>query len=102
MLLDIIASSTAGSKAKAPPVLLLAPAPLGKLTELAGMFEGGPEKSRALAPLFTDLARERGCPFFDAGSVARCSDTDGVHLDAASHRSLGEAVAREVKRLLRT
>jgi lysophospholipase L1-like esterase len=102
VLLDIIAASTAGSKAKAPPVLLVAPVPLGKVTELAQMFEGGPEKSRALAPLYAALAKERGCPFFDAGSVARCSDVDGVHLEAAAHRVLGEALAREVKKILRT
>jgi lysophospholipase L1-like esterase len=102
VLLDIIASSEAGSRAKAPPVLLIAPAPLGKLTEFAQMFEGGAEKSRALAPLYAALARERGCAFFDASTVARCSDADGVHFEAPVHRALGEAVAREVKRLLRT
>jgi lysophospholipase L1-like esterase len=101
VLLDIIAASTAGSKAKAPPVLLVAPVPLGKITEFAQMFEGGPEKSRALAPLYAALAQERGCPFFDAGSVARCSDKDGVHFEAPSHRALGEALAREVKKILK-
>ncbi len=65
------------------------------------MLEGGAEKSRALAPLYAALARERGCAFFDAGSVARCSDVDGVHFEAAAHRALGESVAREVKKLLR-
>jgi len=101
VLLDIIVSSTAGSRAKAPPVLLLAPVPLGRLTELAPMFQGGPEKSRLLAPLYAALARERGCAFLDAGSVAQCSDVDGVHFEAAGHRALGEAVAREVKKILR-
>lgn len=101
VLLDIITASTAGSVAKAPPVLLVAPVPLGKLTEFASMFDGGPEKSRALAPLYAAVARERGCAFFDAGSVARCSDVDGVHFEAAGHRALGEAMAREVKKILR-
>ncbi|HUJ76823.1 MAG TPA: SGNH/GDSL hydrolase family protein [bacterium] len=102
VLLDIVASSTAGSRAKAPPVLLLAPVALGKLSEFAEMFQGGPEKSRALMPLYAALAKERGCAFFDAGSVARCSDVDGVHLEASAHHALGVAVAREVKKLLRT
>ncbi|MGA2640750.1 MAG: hypothetical protein ABSG21_07580, partial [Spirochaetia bacterium] len=76
------------------------PAPLTKLTEFAQMFEGGAEKSRALAPLYAKLAKSRGCPFFDAGKVISSSDVDGVHFEAAAHRTLGEAVAHEVKKIL--
>jgi lysophospholipase L1-like esterase len=102
-LLDIIAKSPFGREGKAPAVLLVAPVPLGKLTEYAPLFQGGGvEKSRALAPLFADLARARGLAFFDAGTVARCSDLDGVHFEAASHRALGEALAREVKKLFKS
>ncbi|HET6450720.1 MAG TPA: SGNH/GDSL hydrolase family protein [Spirochaetia bacterium] len=101
VLLDIVASSAAGSRAKAPPVLLMAPVPLGTLTEFAQMFQGGPEKSRMLGPLYAALAKERGCAFFDAGSVGRCSEKDGLHYDAPVHRALGQAVAREVKKILK-
>jgi lysophospholipase L1-like esterase len=101
VLLDIVARSTAGRDGKAPPVLVVAPAPLTKLTEFAQMFEGGMEKSRALAPLYAELARARACPFFDAGKVISCSDLDGVHFEAAAHRALGEAVARDLKKILR-
>jgi lysophospholipase L1-like esterase len=100
VLLDIIARSTAGREDKAPPVLLVAPAPLTKLTEFAPMFNGGVEKSRQLASLYAALASQRGCAFFDAGSVVRCSNLDGVHFEAAGHRTLGEALAREVARLV--
>jgi lysophospholipase L1-like esterase len=100
VLLDIVTRSTAGRAGKAPPVLLIAPAPLTKLTEFAPMFEGGVEKSRALAPLYAELAKARGCPFFDAGKVISCSDVDGVHFEAAAHKALGEAIAREVKKIL--
>jgi len=101
VLLDIIGKCAFGRGDKAPPVLLVAPAPLSKLTEFAQMFEGGPEKSRALAALYAALAKARGCAFFDAGTVARCSDLDGVHFDAAGHRALGEALAREVKKIFK-
>jgi len=101
VLLDIIAKSAAGRDGKAPQVLLVAPAPLSKLTEFAPMFDGGPEKSRALAALYAEQARARGCAFFDAGSVVRCSDLDGVHFEAAGHRALGEALAREVKKIFK-
>ena len=101
VLLDVIAHSTAGREGQAPPVLVIAPAPLTKLIEFAQVFDGGIEKSRALAPLYAELARARGCPFFDAGKVVSCSDLDGVHFDAAAHRALGEAVAREVEKIVR-
>ncbi len=51
VLLDIVARSGAGRGGKAPAVLLLAPAPLAKLTEYVELFAGGVEKSRMLAPL---------------------------------------------------
>jgi lysophospholipase L1-like esterase len=101
VLLDIVARSTAGRDGAPPPVLVMAPAPLTKLTEFAQMFDGGLEKSRALAPLYEDLAKSRGCPFFDAGTVVKCSALDGVHFDAPAHRALGEAVAKEVRKILR-
>jgi len=101
-LLDIISKCPFGRADKAPPVLLVAPVPLGKLTEFAGIFEGGAvEKSRALASAYAGVAKTRGCAFFDAGTVTRCSDLDGVHYDAAGHHALGEALAREVKRLVK-
>jgi len=100
-LVDLIGKSSAGRDGKAPPVLLVAPVPLTKLSEYAPLFEGGVEKSRALAPLYAQVAREKGCAFFDAGTVVTCSDLDGVHFDAAGHRALGDAMAREVKKFFK-
>jgi lysophospholipase L1-like esterase len=101
VLLDIIGRSAAGRAGKAPPVLLLAPPPLAKLTAYAGMLEGGSEKSLQLGNLYAELARARGCAFLDTGKIIRASDLDGVHLDRAEHRTLGAAVAREVTRILK-
>ena len=101
VLLDIISHSTAGRDGQAPPVLVMAPAPLTKLTEFSQLFDGGVEKSRALAPLYAELAKARGCGFFDVGKVISCSDLDGVHFDAAAHRAIGNAVAGEVKTIFR-
>jgi lysophospholipase L1-like esterase len=101
VLLDIIGKCASGRDGKAPPVLLVAPVALSKLTEFAQMFEGGSEKSRTLAALYAEQAKARGCAFFDAGTVARCSDLDGVHFDATGHRALGEALAREVRKIFK-
>jgi lysophospholipase L1-like esterase len=72
------------------------------MTEFAEIFEGGAEKSRMLAPLYAEVAKSHGCPFFDAGKIMTCSDADGLHFDAPGHKVLGEALAKEVKKILRT
>ncbi|HEY9595908.1 MAG TPA: SGNH/GDSL hydrolase family protein [Spirochaetia bacterium] len=100
VLLDIVAASKAGPEEKAPQVLLVAPPPLAKLSAFAQMFEGGTEKSKSFSALFAQVAAAHGCPFLDAGSVVRSSDLDGIHLDAPEHRKLGEAIAREVRKIL--
>jgi lysophospholipase L1-like esterase len=99
-LVGIILASSSGRTGKAPKVLVIAPPPLARLTDLAEMFDGGTEKSRLLGKLYRQVAAEQGCAFLDAGSVIRSSDLDGVHLEEKEHRALGEAVAREVKKIL--
>jgi hypothetical protein len=43
-----------------------------------------------LASLYADLADETECGFFDAGSVAKTTPLDGVHLDAENTRAIGK------------
>jgi len=100
ILADIVQASTAGKDGRAPALLLVAPPPFAKLTELAGMFEGGAAKSRSLASVFAGVAQAHGCAYLDAGTVIRSSDLDGIHLDASEHEKLGRAIAREVKKIL--
>jgi len=100
VLIDLIQKSGAGRAAAGLPLLLIAPPPLGKLTEYAEMLQGGEEKSRLLPSRYQEVARENGCAFLDAGTVIRASDLDGVHLEEDLHRLLGEAVAARVKALL--
>jgi len=99
-LVDVVNKSNCGRMEKPPRVLLLAPPPLGKLTEFAEMFEGGTEKSRRLSQHYRNAALEYGCEFFDTSTVIRSSDVDGVHLEKEDHEALGKAVAEIVKRIL--
>ena len=99
-LVDMVRRSNAGPEGRAPQVLLVAPAPLGRLTWLAEMFEGGSAKSRNFAAEYARIAEAFGVPFLDAGSIIASSDEDGIHLDAAAHRTLGLAVARRASELL--
>lgn len=92
-LAAMVTASNAGPEGRAPAVLLVSPAPLGRLPWLAEMFAGGAEKSRRLADEFRRVSDTLGVPFFDAGSVIASSDVDGIHLDAEAHDGLGRALA---------
>jgi len=85
----------------APAVLLISPPPLGRLTELAEMFEGAAGKSVRFAAHYRRFAEQYGCLFLDAGEVITSSDIDGIHLEADEHRKLGGAVAVRVREVLR-
>ena len=95
-LAEEVLRSGCGPGGGAPAVLLVAPPPLGSLTELAEMFEGSAEKSARFAGHYRRFAEQYGCWSLDAGAVAASSDLDGIHLEAGEHRKLGEAVAARV------
>ncbi len=101
VLVDIVHKSAAGRNGGAPKVLVLAPPPLGKLTEFAEMFEGAEPKSRKLSEHYRHIAQEKGCALLDTGQVIVSSDLDGVHFEKGEHQKLGRAVAARVREILR-
>ena len=89
--------------ASEPPALLVVAPPRLRETanhEYSAMFAGGVEQSSMLAQLYADLADESGCGFFDAGSVARTTPIDGVHLDAENTRAIGKGLEPIVRMML--
>lgn len=100
VLVDIVAKSETGPGDSPPPVLLIAPPPIAKLSEFAEMFEGGTAKSQALSRHFRLVAEEHGCALLDASEVITSSDVDGIHLDLGEHHKLGEAVAARVRQMV--
>jgi lysophospholipase L1-like esterase len=100
VLVDIVAKSKSGPGDSAPPVLLIAPPPVAKLTEFAEMFEGSTAKSKMLSHHFRLVAEERGCALLDASEVVVSSDLDGIHFELGEHRKLGEAVADRITRMV--
>jgi lysophospholipase L1-like esterase len=100
VLVRIVQKSDAGYDGVAPKVLLIAPAPVAKLTAFADMFEGSEAKSRQFSAQYARVAQECGCPLLDAGQVIVLSDLDGIHFEAGEHRKLGEAVAARVRETL--
>lgn len=85
-----------------PDVLIVAPPPIEGTDdeEFTAMFEGAAQESMKLAPLYRNLADDQGCRFFDAASVAQVTPIDGVHLDAANTRQLGQGIATCVRAML--
>ncbi len=84
-----------------PPVLIVAPPPVGTPAgTMADKFGGADTKCVGLAERLSAVAAELDCPYFDAGSVIHASQTDGVHLDADQHVALGDALSAPVAALL--
>lgn len=100
-LLRAIRNSEAGPQSGPPAMLLMCPPPLAKLSDLAPIFVGADEKSRALAPYYAEQAALHGAHFFDTGDVVRSSGLDGIHFEAGEHEKLGRAVAGRVREILK-
>lgn len=92
-LIEIAQKSQCGLPGKCPDILIMAPPPLGKLTEWAETFQGGVEKSKKLAEYYESVASACGCLFFDTSTVIQSSKLDGLHYDPEDHHKLGMAVA---------
>jgi len=86
----------------APEILIVSPPPLCETADpvFSAIFRGGVEESAMLASLYRDLADDLGCGFFDAGSVARTSPIDGVHLNAEGTRAIGRGLEPIVRMML--
>ncbi|MBL0373902.1 SGNH/GDSL hydrolase family protein [Rhizobium sp. KVB221] len=85
-----------------PEILIVSPPPLCETDHalLGPMFAGRIEESHMLASVYRDLADELECAFFDAGSVARTTPVDGVHMDAENTRAIGKGLEPVVRMLL--
>ncbi|KQV42501.1 MULTISPECIES: SGNH/GDSL hydrolase family protein [unclassified Rhizobium] len=85
-----------------PEILVVAPPPICETANeaFAAMFAGTLEQSAMLASLYADLADEKGCGFFDAGSVAETTPLDGIHLDAENTRAIGRGLEPIVRMML--
>ena len=92
--------SGCGPEGGAPVVVLISPAAVGRLTDMAEMFEGAREKSRLFPEHYRRFAEQHGLAFLDASEVVVSSDLDGIHLEAGEHRKLGKAVAASVRSAL--
>jgi lysophospholipase L1-like esterase len=92
-----------GRNGDAPKVLLVSPIHTGDMAKsrFSYMFRSSAmEESKKMAGFFLQIAEELGCGFFDAASVARPDKSDLLHMDAASHKALGSALAGKISAML--
>lgn len=99
-----VASGPAWPPARSVPrLLIVAPAPIGDLNDDMRPHFAPQERatavSRELAGVYRKLAEQLGAEFFDAAPVAEVG-SDGVHLTVAGQRSLGVALAEQVRELM--
>lgn len=91
-----------GAAYPAPKILVVAPPPLAPLPHpfFQGMFEGGHEKTEALAAQYRAMADFMKVDFFDAGSVITTGGCDGIHFTVENNVTLGKALAQKVAEIL--
>ena len=86
------------------PIVLVAPPQIGDTNHAEMLIHFGGQvaidESRQFAKWYKLRANEAGVAFFDASTVAQPDPNDGVHLDAANTRAIGEALAPLVSKLL--
>jgi len=100
VLIDIARRTQTGSHGKPPPVLLVAPPVIEKLSETLKLkCHGDFNKSSDFAGHYQETAKEKNCYFFNAAEVCKPSLVDGVHLDADGHGRMARAVADFVRSL---
>ncbi len=103
-LVQITRGHYAGLNETQPQIIIVAPPALGETDHPEMMLHFGEgravEQSLLFPKWYKQRADELGVAFFDASTVAKPDPNDGVHLDAANTRAIGESLAPLVKRLL--
>jgi len=104
-LVQLVRGQSAGKGETPPRIILVAPPLIGASNnaDMIGHFGGlehGLEQSRQFATHYAKRAQEWNTGFFDAATVARADPADGVHLDAANTRAIGDALVPLVKQAL--
>ena len=82
-----------------PRILVIAPPPIEETGCLAEIFAGGRAKSLEVGPWLRRSADFLETGFLDAGAHIEVSPIDGIHYEAASHATLGRAIAQAVRSL---
>lgn len=85
-----------------PKVLIAAPVPIGK--DAVSLPDGittmeSVEKSCRLAAHHETIAHMMGCEFIDLAPVAATAPGEGIHLNAAGHAAVAQAMADKIRKI---
>ncbi len=103
-LVQVIRGHFAGKRVPEPAIILVSPPPItvGEWQDMMDHF--GPDAAIAtsvdFAREYKKRAEEHGVHFFDAGTVAKTDIRDGIHLDPANTRAIGQGLVPLVKQVL--
>lgn len=97
-LVEIVRQHPYGSYA-VPGVVIVAPPLTVETThqDLHPMFAPRADEAKRFDVYYSRIASELGAGYFNAASVAVASPIDGVHLDAANTRAIGEGLVPVVR-----
>ncbi|MDP9138231.1 MAG: GDSL-type esterase/lipase family protein [Pseudomonadota bacterium] len=101
-LIEIVQNFLYNENYPKPKLLIVSPPQLATTgdEDFDAMFGHAIEESRKFSYHYGRLAKLKGVHFFDAAPVAAADPVDGVHLDAAATRALGEALVPKVRSIL--
>lgn len=90
----------------APQIILVSPPAIGEDIQRSPFYGGDDgydeeslEKSKAFPPYYRQTAEKYGCAFVDAARYVTASPEDQLHLTAAGHAALSEALCDAVLQL---
>ena len=99
-LIDIIRNAPIEPGMPVPDILIVCPPAINNpVGELAVKFTGAEIKSIKLPQELAKIAQSKSTYFFDANTVSRVSEIDGVHLDEQGQSCLGKALAEKLIKL---
>lgn len=97
--IKLIKSYDYGDKVKVPEILMVTPPVVKEEAEFASQFfEGATEKGKQLVSLYKNLAKKYSCNYLDSSNIAEPDGIEGVHLTKESHKNLGEAIFKIIKK----
>ena len=99
-LVQLALRSECGRGYGAPGALLCSLPRIGNTSSIVDTFSGAAAKAEDLLRCFRIAAEEVGVPLVDLAEFTAYDDADGVHLNAAGHRTVAAAVARAVREIL--
>lgn len=99
-LIDIIMQFHYEKQGTIPEILLIAPPEIGEEITNSEYGDSFDKKSvyhsRLFAHAYEEVAKEKGCHYLNAAEWVKPSPKDFLHLEAAEHVKLAEAVAEEI------